>query len=474
MPLPMFRGYDANPIEPMQVDLPENDNPGPDENFTVTSPTLDLDVYASNYKGLTKVQRLIFIAKHCPSLANDALRLAASTLKSTHNTDKFKEVMKMLAEVNSREAASAGAEGQLQPPQQQVISPADLNWIEATENRAQTKLEKLDTDMKFFKNNSIKESIRRGHDDIGDHYLDCGDFSNALKSYSRARDYCVSGKHIINMSLNVIKVSIFMPVWAHVNTYIHKAESVPDLREQKDKSSNLGVITKLKCAKGLAELSKREYKSAGKLFLQASFDNLDYSEVISAHDVAIYGGLCCLATFDREDLQKKVLSNSSFKQFLELEPQLRNLLQKFHGSQYAQCLKLLDEMKDNLLLDIYLSSHVDKLYVEIRKRALIQYFSPYVSADLNKMSAAFNTTVALLEDELTQLILDEQISARIDSQKKILFARDIDQRSTTFEKALHMGRDYQRCCKAMILRTVVIRNQIHVKSPAREEDAVAR
>ena len=34
----------------------------------------DLDVYASSYKGVTKLQRLLFIANHCPSLAVDALR----------------------------------------------------------------------------------------------------------------------------------------------------------------------------------------------------------------------------------------------------------------------------------------------------------------------------------------------------------------------------------------------------------------
>lgn len=49
---------------------------------------------------------------------------------------------------------------------------------------------------------------RRGHDDLGDHYLDCGDLSNALKCYSRARDYCTSAKHVINMCLNVIKVGM--------------------------------------------------------------------------------------------------------------------------------------------------------------------------------------------------------------------------------------------------------------------------
>jgi COP9 signalosome complex subunit 1 len=78
-----------------------------------------------------------------------------------------------------------------------------INKLTASLSR---QLEKLDTDLKNYKSNSIKESIRRGHDDLGDHYLDSGDLSNALKCYSRARDYCTSGKHVVNMCLNVIKV----------------------------------------------------------------------------------------------------------------------------------------------------------------------------------------------------------------------------------------------------------------------------
>lgn len=34
----------------------------------------DLDVYASNYTGLTKLNRLLFVARHCPLLEIDALR----------------------------------------------------------------------------------------------------------------------------------------------------------------------------------------------------------------------------------------------------------------------------------------------------------------------------------------------------------------------------------------------------------------
>jgi len=36
---------------------------------------------------------------------------------------------------------------------------------------------------------------------------------------------------------------------------------------------------------------------------------------------------------------------SSFKLFLELEPQLREIVYKLHDSKYASSLKLLDEMK---------------------------------------------------------------------------------------------------------------------------------
>lgn len=137
--------------------------------------------------------------------------------------------------------------------------------------------------------------------------------------------------------------------------------------------------------------------------------------------------------------------------FLELEPQVRDIIFKFYESKYASCLKMLDEMvgawpglagrgwaevqkawgklsligcprQDNLLLDMYLAPHVRTLYTQIRNRALIQVSilveaeakagalrkaslgnscppllcsisSPYVSADMRKM-ATFNTTVA--------------------------------------------------------------------------------
>ncbi|XP_026180165.1 COP9 signalosome complex subunit 1 isoform X2 [Mastacembelus armatus] len=422
MPLPVQVFNFQGSVEPMQIDAdPQEDQQNaPDTNYIVENPTLDLEQYASSYSGLMRIERLQFIAEHCPQLRVEALKMALTFVQRTFNVDTYEEIHRKLTEA-TREVQGVPdtvPEGGVVPP------PLDSAWAESTRKKALLKLEKLDTDLKNYKGNSIKESIRRGHDDLGDHYLDCGDLSNALKCYSRARDYCTSAKHVINMCLNVIKVSVYLQNWSHVLSYVNKAESTPEIAEQRGErdSQNQAVLTKLKCAAGLAELASRKYKLAAKCFLQASFDHCDCPELLSPSNVAVYGGLCALATFDRQELQRNVISSSSFKLFLELEPQIRDIIFKFYESKYASCLKLLDEMKDNLLLDMYLAPHVRTLYSQIRNRALIQ----------------------------------------------ILYARDVDQRSTTFEKSLHMGKEFQRRAKAMILRAAVLRNQIHVKSPPRE------
>jgi hypothetical protein len=57
----------------------------------------------------------------------------------------------------------------------------------------------------------------------------------------------------------------------------------------------------------------RKYKNAAKQFLEANLDYCDCPDLMSPHNVAIYGGLTALATFDRTELFKLVISSSQFK-----------------------------------------------------------------------------------------------------------------------------------------------------------------
>lgn len=60
---------------------------------------------------------------------------------------------------------------------------------------------------------------------------------------------------------------------------------------------------------GLAELAGRKYKLAAHNFLRTNLDYWDATDIMTPNDIAIYGGLCSLATFNRSELQKNVICN---------------------------------------------------------------------------------------------------------------------------------------------------------------------
>jgi hypothetical protein len=71
------------------------------------------------------------------------------------------------------------------------------------------------------------------------------------------------------------------------------------------------------------------------------------------------------------------------------------------------------------MLDMWLHEHVEHLYRLIREKAMVQYFSPFISVNLVAMAQAFNCELPQLEKELAKLINDNSISARIDSHNKV-------------------------------------------------------
>ena len=56
----------------------------------------DLETYASSYRGLAKLHRLLFVAEHCPPLRVEALRMALTHVMTTYNTNMYQEIHKSL------------------------------------------------------------------------------------------------------------------------------------------------------------------------------------------------------------------------------------------------------------------------------------------------------------------------------------------------------------------------------------------
>lgn len=465
-----------NQLEPMELDVV--DTP------VVESVDIDLEAHMAPYVGLPRIYRLEFIADHCFSLKIQALEMALDYI--VKNTCDVKDYVRLFKKLEDAYQSNR--------PQHMMLSP-DTHWIEAKTKQANLRFERLDTDLKNYRCNSVKESIRRGQDDLGDHFLDCGELENAFAAYSKSRDYVITTKNQITQCLNVIRVSILLNRWPSVSSHVLRAEAQPADPQSCPASF---YFTKLHCAAGLYELNARKYKRAAAHFLNTNFDHFQHPsestsqsdclspvagtsssalisssydrnignrdcpnmssqwDILAPVNIAVYGTLCALATYSRQELGSALINSSSLKQFSELDPQLREAAQKFYESKYASCLQILDSIKNVLLIDLYLAPHVDRLYRMIRNKALIQYFEPFSAANMHQMAAAFNTSVQELESEMMNLIYESQISARIDSQSKILYANETDPRTRIFEKALKVGKAWQSQARVLICKSAIV------------------
>lgn len=485
--------------EPMELDVAETDDR--DELPVLDEVSLDLDCYISHYYGLARIHRLEFIADHCKSLRIEALMAALNYIKeNTYNVKDYSRLFKKYQEARAELPVFAVG----------LPSQPDTAWMDLKKKQAGLRFERLESDLKNFRSNSMKENIRRGQDDLGDHFLDCGELENAFEAFSKSREYAVTHRNQINQCLNMIRVSILLKRWAVVSNHVLKAQSQPN----SDNPPNPAVATKLACAAGLFELNSRKYKKAAKYFLSANFDHFTQpgssvahaasnrgppvagpsgsgisgssssfvgsfsntyherdipssvaqTELLAPVNIAVYGTLCALATFSRQELSNQLINSAAFKQFAELDPHTREAVSRFHESKYASCLSILHDIKNVLLLDMYLAPHVERLYRAIRNKALVQYFEPYSIANMHTMAAAFNTTVSDLEKEVITLIYEGHIKARIDSHCKILYAKNTDLRTMTFERAIKMGKQWQRQTQALITRTAILNAGLVVTS----------
>jgi COP9 signalosome complex subunit 1 len=408
----------------------------PDIEDPIVCLTLDIASYTCRYDGYTKLARLQFIAKRCKNLQEEAYRTLMNELKKGSNTQFYSRLCETIGD-------SLGPDFTL-----------DVDWIEKTERKSSQKIERIEAELLAAKTTMVKESIRLGYNDLGDFHYERGNLDEALKSYIRTRDYCTMPRHNAEMCIRVINVSIDLLQIRNVSNYVSKAGNA--ITEPVFRS-------KLKAAAGLVAIAEGQYKLAARNFLEVEPDlSESFSTVIAAEDVAMYGTLCSLATLDRPSVRKALIEAPNFKCFLELTPEIKLLVQNFLSGKYGECLLFLDTIKPQLLLDIHLSKHAERLVAEILERMILLYFSPYSVVDMNKMAAAFSMDLARLEKLVAGLISKDRVSARIDSQKKTIHRRQHDVRSIAINKVLNLSQKNLNEVKRGVLRLSVMQCNFYV------------
>ncbi|VUZ44266.1 unnamed protein product [Hymenolepis diminuta] len=362
----------------------------------------------------------------------------------------------------------------------------DDEWVRGTSSRVNKTRDHLETELKTAKINGVVVYTRKAYIEMGDFWLKCGDFLNALRCYTRSREYSQSSGDDVNSCLKITRMAILQANWTQAGAYAKLAEHCCEvdyavskkpwnpeatdifLKSRRDGKELIEYLQKnpppekapdqlpianqvakaeLHLVSGLLKLVTGDYRDSIEQFVQANIDPEECtfdnpSNFITHCDVARYIAVCALATLDRSALKTDILNHPSFRLVLESEVEARDLLLAFYSADYMSVFKRLEKLKSYLKLDIFAADHVEELYRLIRVKALHQYFVPFVRADLRTMAEAFGTNVADLAGELAELIRTGAMKARIDSEKRLLCRANVDDRNQTFKNTMKVIDQY--------------------------------
>ncbi|KAE8151078.1 COP9 signalosome subunit 1 [Aspergillus avenaceus] len=417
-------------------------------------PKFELESYIANYTGRTRFNRLFLIGTCSTYLSVEALKAAIIEAKSSKDVSRYERAVRALAEVASNEPEAT----------------PDKEWVDRMRKVVKAETDRLEHELRGYKNNLIKESIRMGNEDLGQHYHQIGDLSSASKAYSRMRDYCTTPTHIASMLFKIISVAIERGDWLSVQSHVQRLRNLQSKQEEQAKNQ-----PKMSAALGLSQLHSGSYTDAANSFLNTDPSLGDsFNEVLTSNDVAVYGGLCALASMDRNELQRRVLDNNSFRNFLELEPHIRRAISFFCNSKFRPCLEILESYQADYLLDVHLQRHVSTLYTRIRTKSIQQYLIPFSRVTLDSMSKIFSPravggqahpvdSTSPFVQELIGLIQDGTLDARIDLEKMVLVSNQTDLRTEVQEATLESLSSFVREAHLRVLRTNIIRAGLEVR-----------
>lgn len=254
-----------------------------------------------------------------------------------------------------------------------------------------------------------------GNEDLGKHYEATGQLGFALEAYSRMRLDTSLSKHILEVSKHIIEVSI------ERKDYIAILSNAQKMRVTMMSPAEEKIVKPfIHAAEGIAQMHSGQYAAAAQIFLHTPPGmGTSSNTIISPNDIAVYGGLCALATIERSDMQKEVLENSEFRTYLELEPHIRRAIQAFVSSKYSTCLEILESYKTDYLLDIHLQKHVEDLYTRVRSKSIVQYFIPFSCVTFETLNKNFAPPGKTVEKELAEMIKCGELDARMDLVAKV-------------------------------------------------------
>ena len=176
---------------------------------------------------------------------------------------------------------------------------------------------------------------------------------------------------------------------------------------------------RLKVYDGLDLLFNRNFKEAGKNFLEALMTFTSY-ELFDFKTFVFYTAVINIISVDRKTLKEKVIDNSDVLSCINDIPHLQKFLNTFYDGEYEQFFKELYFIIQVLKKDFYLSKHYNYYINEIRVKVYSQFLQSYKTVTMDNMAKVFGVSTNFIDRELSNFISQGRINAKIDKVSGII------------------------------------------------------
>jgi COP9 signalosome complex subunit 1 len=300
-----------------------------------------------------------------------------------------------------------------------------------------------------------------GHEDLGLFHEKTGDLDKANECFMAMRQDVGTTEQLVNVAKHMVRVALLHRDWNSVSGQVGKLHGIT----LGDKSEDEALARYVRITRGIVALALGNFEDTARYFLHLEGEPSECeSEMVTRSDIAVYGGLCALATFERSALQSKVLDNQNFRSSLEREPYLRKAISFYVSGRFTAALEILESYRTDFMMDMYLQRWVGTLLENIRSKCIVQFVYPYSCVTIDTLRQAFPSRGRDIQEELRDLIRAGTLKARINTIEGLLTAVTPDPRAELQKSALVMAKNYEKQALERIRRMSIIAAGLESKS----------
>lgn len=318
------------------------------------------------------------------------------------------------------------------------IAASTLEWgsdpelEQRLESEIATELEELDAKLADQEENAGESEVREAKLRRAEFFGRILDTERATEAYEETFMVTVGYGQKIDIVLSLIRLGLTDMDYGFVAKNIERAKDLVD------KGGDWERRNRLKVYEAIFLASRRDLKSAARLFLDA-LATFSATELFSYKVFVIYTVLTSLVSVDRPTLKDKVVDSPEILTVILEEPKLNDFMNALVSCDYKAFMTALPDMIYVIEQDRYLAVHSAYIGRELRVVAYSQFLASYQSVTLRAMSTKFGVGLEFLDRELSRFIAAGRLNCKIDAVGGAIETTRPDAKNALYHRTIKQG-----------------------------------